>query len=236
MATLNPSQIAQLAYNAGFRGSALRMAVAVAMAESGGNTNAYNPEAAAGTAPNHGSRGLWQIYGTAHPQYDSSQAFDPAVNAQAAYQVYREAGNRFTPWSTYNNGSAYAISQSLNLDIPTGTIQFDPGTAPLTPRGIATKQATTQLMPSLQTVITAPLQAVQEQANKPLVSFSLLPENITKAIENANPTYWKDTAIIFFLGLILLGMGGAILLALIAKPVIGTGLKAASVGVQAGLI
>ena len=236
MATLNPSQIAQLAYNAGFRGSALRMAVSVALAESGGNTNAYNPESAAGTAPNHGSRGLWQIYGTAHPQYDNPQAFDPAINAQAAYQVYREAGNRFTPWSTFNNGSAYQISQNLNLDIPTGQIQFDPGTAPLTPRGLTTKQATQQLMPSLQTVITAPLQAMQEQANKPLVSFSLLPENITKAIESANPTYWKDTAIIFFLGLILLGMGGAILLALIAKPVVGTALHVGAEAIKEGAI
>jgi len=103
---LSPAQIAQYAYKAGFRGDALNVAVAVALAESGGNTNAYNPEAAAGTRPGSGSRGLWQIYGTAHPEYNNDSAFDPAINAQAAFKVYREAGNRFTPWSTFNQGMA----------------------------------------------------------------------------------------------------------------------------------
>lgn len=103
---LPPAEIAKLAYSAGFRGDALNIAVQIALAESGGNTNAYNPETAAGTATGSGSRGLWQIYGTAHPEYNNDSAFDPRVNAQAAYKVFREAGNRFTPWSTYNQGMA----------------------------------------------------------------------------------------------------------------------------------
>lgn len=103
---LNGLQIAQLAYKAGFRGEALNIAVAVALAESGGNTQAYNPEIAANTPDGSGSRGLWQIYGVAHPEYNNDSAFNPQVNAQAAYKVFREAGNRFTPWSTYNAGMA----------------------------------------------------------------------------------------------------------------------------------
>lgn len=236
MANLTPSQIAQLAYNAGFRGSALRMAVAVALAESGGNTNAYNPEAAAGTAPNHGSRGLWQIYGTAHPQYDNSQAFDPQVNAQAAYQVYREAGNRFTPWSTYNNGSAYSISQNLNLDIPTGQIQFDAGTAlpsGHSTSGLATKQKI-QLAPVLQNLVDT--QAQITNAASPLVNVSLLPKNISSAIEGANPAYWKAELIVFFIGLLLLGIGGGILLALIAKPIADTAVPIAAEAIKTGVI
>jgi hypothetical protein len=105
MSALSVAQIKQLAYNAGFRGDALNTAVAIALAESSGNPQAYNPELAAGTKTGSGSRGLWQIYGTAHPWANGSQAFDPVFNAQAAYKVYAEAGNRFTPWSTYNNGS-----------------------------------------------------------------------------------------------------------------------------------
>lgn len=124
---LTPNDIAQLAYNAGFRGSALRMAVAIALAESNGNPNAYNPEVAAGTRPGHGSRGLWQIYGTAHPEYDNEQTFNPVTNAQAAFKVYTEAGNRFTPWSTFNNGSANKISQNLNVDLPTSQIDVTGG-------------------------------------------------------------------------------------------------------------
>lgn len=103
---LNGLQIAQLAYKAGFRGEALNVAVAVALAESGGNTQAYNPEVAANTPQGSGSRGLWQIYGVAHPEYNNDSAFNPEINAQAAYKVFREAGNRFTPWSTYNAGLA----------------------------------------------------------------------------------------------------------------------------------
>jgi hypothetical protein len=106
MSILTPQQIAQYAYNAGFRGAALNQAVAVAIAESGGNTGAYNPEAAAGTKAGSGSRGLWQIYGSAHPQFNNSSAFDPQINANAAFQVFREAGNRFSPWSTFNQGLA----------------------------------------------------------------------------------------------------------------------------------
>jgi len=121
MPILSDQQITELAYNAGFRGEALRWAVAIAKAESGGNPSAYNPEAAAGTAPNAGSRGLWQIYGTAHPQYNSSIAFDPAVNARAAFEVYREAGNRFTPWSTFNNGMASAFVNGLTIKQPAKT-------------------------------------------------------------------------------------------------------------------
>lgn len=112
---LSDEQIAQLAYDAGFRGDALRWAVAIAKAESGGNPAAYNPEIAAGTAPGSGSRGLWQIYGTAHPQYNNSLAFDPVVNARAAFEVYRAAGNSFTPWSTFNNGMASQYVNAVNV-------------------------------------------------------------------------------------------------------------------------
>lgn len=104
MAQYTPQQIAQFAYNAGFRGAALNQAVAIALAESGGRNDAYNPETAAGTQTGSGSRGLWQIYGTAHPEYNNSQAFDPQVNANAAYKVFLEAGRSFRPWSTYNAG------------------------------------------------------------------------------------------------------------------------------------
>jgi hypothetical protein len=103
---LTPQQIAQYAYNAGFRGAALNQAVAIALAESGGRIDAYNPELAAGTKTGSGSRGLWQIYGTAHPEFNNSGAFDPQVNANAAFKVFREAGNSFRPWSTFNQGLA----------------------------------------------------------------------------------------------------------------------------------
>jgi hypothetical protein len=112
--TLNASQLTILAQNAGFTGSDLATAVAVALAESGGNTQAYNPETAAGAAQGKGSYGLWQIYLTAHPQYTAAQLLDPQTNANAAYSVYVTAGYAFTPWSTYNSSAYLAFSTQAN--------------------------------------------------------------------------------------------------------------------------
>lgn len=97
--------IALLAYNAGFRGEALVTAVAIAYAESGGNPSNYNPETAANTPNGMGSVGLWQIYRKAHPDLAHMDLLDPQVNANAAFEVYKQAGYSFHPWSTYQHGS-----------------------------------------------------------------------------------------------------------------------------------
>jgi len=155
---LSDQELAQIAYNAGFRGNDLLTAVAIAKAESGGNPNAYNPETAAGTAAGSGSRGLWQIYGSAHPQYNNTGAFDPQTNANAAFQVYKEAGGRFTPWSTFNIGS---FKQYLTGNIKTPTapafgngINIGASAAPGIP-GPASSPAVRSVQTGLQTSATA---------------------------------------------------------------------------------
>lgn len=100
--------LAVYAKNAGFSGTDLVTAVAVALAESGGNPDAYNPEVAAGAPENMGSYGLWQIYLNVHPEFQGLNLFDPQTNANAAYQVYRAAGNSFRPWSTFNSNAYQA--------------------------------------------------------------------------------------------------------------------------------
>jgi len=102
---IDPVSIATFAGNAGFDGQDLQTAVQVALAESGGNANAYNPETAAGAAEGEGSVGLWQIYLTAHPEYTGDQLLDPQTNANAAYAVYVAAGYTFSPWTTFDNGN-----------------------------------------------------------------------------------------------------------------------------------
>jgi hypothetical protein len=102
---VTPAQIAQYARNAGWTGDDLVTAVAVALAESGGNVKAYNPERTAGTPIGEGSYGLWQIYLHRHPEFATMNKFDPQTNANEAYKVYVEAGNSFTPWSTFKNGA-----------------------------------------------------------------------------------------------------------------------------------
>jgi hypothetical protein len=102
---LSAKEIATVARNAGFDGSFLSTAVAIALAESGGNVLAYNAELQAGTPQTRGSYGLWQIYRHAHPEFDGWNLNDPQVNANAAYSIFKAAGFSFRPWSTYKNGS-----------------------------------------------------------------------------------------------------------------------------------
>lgn len=100
-ANLSADQISNYAASAGFSGDALVTAVAVALGESGGNPNA------AGDGGN--SIGLWQIYRPDHPEFDGWHLTDPAINAQAAFQVYSDAGGNFRPWSAFKNGSYQAF-------------------------------------------------------------------------------------------------------------------------------
>jgi hypothetical protein len=102
MGNLSAAQIAQYASNAGWSGSDLATAVAIALAESGGNPQAYNPETAAGAPVNKGSYGLWQIYLNAHPEYAGDNLYDPQTNANDAYEIWQNAG--FSAWSTYKGG------------------------------------------------------------------------------------------------------------------------------------
>jgi len=106
MARLTDAQIAGYAKAAGFSGDALAKAVAIALAESGGNPNAHN------AVPPDNSYGLWQInmLGSMGParrkQFglkSNSDLFNPATNAKAAYAL-SNSGKSFLPWTTYTSG------------------------------------------------------------------------------------------------------------------------------------
>ncbi len=108
MAKLSPSQIAQVAREAGLPESAIPTAVAIALAESSGDTNAHNPNAATGD----NSYGLWQInmIGDMGParrkQYGLSaneELFNPLVNAKVMVAM-SNGGKNWSPWSTYKTG------------------------------------------------------------------------------------------------------------------------------------
>jgi hypothetical protein len=90
------ASIATYAASAGFRGSDLAVAVAVALAESGGDPRAVCVDA-------NGSRdeGLWQI-NSVHG-YPSSCTFDPSCSAAVAYRLYLGRGRSFGDWVTYSS-------------------------------------------------------------------------------------------------------------------------------------
>lgn len=96
MPRLNMKQVGGYAAGAGFKGKGLSIAIAVAFAESGGNTQATGPV---------GEKGLWQVYPRAHPDWDrGGNLYDPGYNARAAYAI-SNGGNNWHPWTTYNIGS-----------------------------------------------------------------------------------------------------------------------------------
>lgn len=99
----------------------LATAVAVAMAESGGNTTAraYNyrdrmgVKRASSTPPAPGTyqvgslsvdRGLWQLNSRWHPEVSDTMADDPVIATREAFRI--SAGfTSWRPWATYNNGA-----------------------------------------------------------------------------------------------------------------------------------
>lgn len=97
MATLTDAQIAGYAKGAGFPDNQIATAVAVALAESRGRTDATNRNS-------NGSidRGVWQI-NSIHGDMPGDP-FNPADNAKMAFTIWKQAGNSWRPWSTYKSG------------------------------------------------------------------------------------------------------------------------------------
>lgn len=108
MPILSANEIAYLAQSAGFDGRFKHdgqrddaIAVAVALCESGGDTEAHPIQ-------REDSRGLWQIHvPTWKGKFVSgviSNLFNPGTNARTAFTIYRLAGRNFTDWTCYNSG------------------------------------------------------------------------------------------------------------------------------------
>lgn len=115
MTILSDSQLAGLAQGAGFTGSQIPIMVAIALAESGGDTNAVHTNSNGTT-----DEGPWQINSVHH---FTGNLFDPQVNAAAARTVFNSQG--FQAWSTYNSG---AYTRYLGRgQTAAGNPQNDPG-------------------------------------------------------------------------------------------------------------
>jgi hypothetical protein len=111
MAILSPREILAFALAAGFSGDGEEAvtATAIALAESGGNTRAHNPN------PPDNSFGLWQInmIGELGPDRRkrlglsrNEELFDPSTNARAARFVFLDQANpSFKPWTTFTHGA-----------------------------------------------------------------------------------------------------------------------------------
>lgn len=109
MAQYTEAQVAQFAYNAGFRGQALADATAVGWAESSGVSTA-------GSTDGYNSHGLWQFIPATWARITGTpfkNADDPQQNANAAFKLYQANGNSFAgQWSTWTNGSIDAQAKT----------------------------------------------------------------------------------------------------------------------------
>jgi hypothetical protein len=81
------------------RKAGVTIAAAIALAESGGRTDATNTNRDGSV-----DRGLFQINSRWHPEVTNAQAFDPYAATSAAYRISGGFAH-FTPWATYNNGA-----------------------------------------------------------------------------------------------------------------------------------
>ncbi|MET9855274.1 hypothetical protein ABZY57_20310 [Streptomyces sp. NPDC006450] len=89
---------AEVGYNAGFRGEGLVTSVAVALAESSCNPQAYN---VTNNTPPSTDRGLWQINDYWHAEVSDACAYDAQCNANETFRI-SSGGTDWSPWSTYN--------------------------------------------------------------------------------------------------------------------------------------
>lgn len=114
MTVLSQDQLYALARQAGLSDSRALTAAAIAVAESGGNTQSHN------ATPPDDSYGLWQInmLGSLGPARRAlyglkanSDLFDPATNARVMSAISKQ-GQNFSPWTTYTSG---AYKQYLGL-------------------------------------------------------------------------------------------------------------------------
>lgn len=121
MPTLSASAIAGYAKNAGVSGQNIAIATAIALAESGGNTEAVNNKNANGST----DYGLWQINSVHKDLLNGKDWRDPAQNAAMMYSV-SGGGTNWKPWSVYKSG-AYMTHMGAALaatpDTSVGSVQ-----------------------------------------------------------------------------------------------------------------
>lgn len=111
---LTDQQILNIAITVGWKGDDQRIAVAVALAESGGNSLAVHRNANGST-----DYGLWQV-NSVHG-FDTDQLLEAVGNGFAAHHVWEAQG--WNAWTTYKTGAyllymprARTVKPSINDD------------------------------------------------------------------------------------------------------------------------
>lgn len=122
------------AIRAGFAGANLVIAVAVALAESGGVAGAINPKNRDGSI----DYGAWQINSVHIPPYDAKLLLDLYYNAKAAFAISKR-GTNWSPWTTFRAGKHQTHMETARASVETSqTLAFSgPGNGTGAPQASA---------------------------------------------------------------------------------------------------
>lgn len=108
---LTPEQIYLIAQQAGFDPQAARIMTSIVLAESGGDTEAWNGDVSTGD----NSAGLAQInlIPSLKRPWTREQMNDPLANLQVAFQL-SGGGKNWQPWTTYTRGTYKQFTQQVD--------------------------------------------------------------------------------------------------------------------------
>lgn len=214
--TLTASQIYQLLRQAGFDMDAAIIGTAIALAESGGNTNATHTNSDGSV-----DAGLFQINSRWHPA-EFATATNPTSAAQSAYAI-SDKGTNFGAWATFNDGSFRSfLGDAAKAAGGTAYGGNSPSTV-LTPPPGGDQGPTT---PSNQTGADA--------------TTSLVGDAVTSALVAVFGPYVKRAAAGIVNGLLVIGgtimmLGGLILAARVVRDSVPPSVKGTVAGVRAGV-
>jgi hypothetical protein len=101
-AMVTSERVASMWRRVGGTRSSCATAVAVAMAESSFNCEAYNVNPATKSLPETVDRGLFQINSHYHAGVSRECAYDCACNVREAHRISRK-GSNWTPWTSFKH-------------------------------------------------------------------------------------------------------------------------------------
>jgi hypothetical protein len=100
---LGAASISNLAVKAGFTTAEAAVMTGICLAESSGNITATHKNS--NGSVDFGLAQINSIHKDLCPGGDLMSLYDPGTNLAVAHKIYVAAGNKFTPWVTYNNGA-----------------------------------------------------------------------------------------------------------------------------------
>lgn len=119
--SLSPSGIAGAASAAGFTGSDLVTAVAIALAESSGETGVIGPLPSGKNTDGTSDYGLFQINSSHTALLSQGNWKDPIANAKMAYSLYVSRGRTFKDWVSYTSGTYLLHMPAAQIGVNTKT-------------------------------------------------------------------------------------------------------------------